>query len=102
MIELNKAKEALANGLAQYGLQTDIEIVDVKHGHVIVLGFSQDPNMPNVAHSLIKVERYMKAYLDVLQLELQCEALSDRNKRDAKSGRAIPKLVSARGIESLD
>lgn len=101
MINPRDAKIALEAGCATLGLQMSVEILEIKHGHVLVLDYDQDLKFPNFAHSMIRLERFMKTYMKVQELELQTLSMEDKNKRVKRSGREEEKLVSARNVESL-
>lgn len=102
MIDLNDAKAALNLAIERLKLQPDVEIVDIQHGHVLTLDFTQDPAFPDFAHHMIQIERAMKIFLGTRDLELICIALADKNKRDIKSGRVVATMISGRNIEKLD
>ena|SRR3990167_3353415 len=102
MLTLDKLQEALRAGCAEYGLQKEVEIIEVKHGSVVILDYTQNKNLPDFGDHMIKLERFMKHCLGATDLELQLESLEDKNRRDIKHGRAVAKMVNARNVESLE
>jgi hypothetical protein len=102
MLNLERVKEVLALGIEALKLQPTVEIVEQRHGHVFILAFDQAPDFPNFAHSMIKLERWMKKFLEVRDLELLCEDVDDINKRNTRSGRPSLKMVNARNVEKLE
>lgn len=101
-MDIESAQRALTIGCSTLGLQSTATVSEIKHGSVWVVAFDQDPAKPNFAYAMIKLERWLKAYTGNNMIELQCESLEDKNKRDVKSGRRAPAMVNARGIEALD
>lgn len=95
-----KAQEALTAGCEALGLQTDVILVEIKKATRWILAFDQAPDKPNFAYAMIRLERWLKDYLKNPNIELLCEGMDDKNKRDIKSGRKTT-LVSARNVESL-
>lgn len=97
-----EAQKLLDRGCAALGLQSDVKITEIKFSHVWVLAFDQDPTKPDFAWSLIKLERWLKVEADDPNIELQCEAIADKNKRHIRMGIDVHKGASLRGVESLD
>jgi hypothetical protein len=102
MLNLDKVKDVLAIALNAYALQPAVEIVEQRHGHVFILAFNQDPAFPDVGAHMIKLERWMKKFLEVKDLELLCEDIDDINKRNTRSGRPSLKMVNARNVDKLE
>lgn len=102
MTAIGEWQTVLTETLNMFDLQTDVQIVQIKPELRLILAYDQDPGKPNVANHLIKVERAMKVRTGNKMLELLCESATDKNRRDIKSGRIAPKMVSARNVESLD
>lgn len=101
MTNMEFAQDALDRGCDALGIQKSAKVVDIKKGYRWILAHTQDPAMPNFHLCMIKLERWIKAHMNVEYIELQLESLEDRNKRDIRSGRDI-KMVNARNVEKLD
>ena len=101
-MDIETARNALKVGCATFNLQPTITVAEIKHGTVWVLAFDQDPIYADVGRKMIVLERWLKKYTGENEIELQCEALADKNKRDIKSGRKAAPMVNARNVEQLD
>ncbi len=86
MLTLSRVQQSLCEVLGFMGLQKDVEVTAVENERVF-LDFDQDKNFPSLADNMIKIEKAMKLVLGVKHLDLRLISLSDRNKRDQKSGR---------------
>lgn len=96
------AEEVLVLGCQATGLQEDVKVLKIKDGWRWVLGYEQDPNKPDFVNGMIRLEVWIRKFLNT-DVDLLLEPLADKNKRDVKTGRAQPiKMVSERGIEKLD
>lgn len=87
MIKFETLKNALERGLIHFDLQRDVSLVEVKNETRLVLSVVQNPQYPPFGHAMIKLERWLKTFLDVEDLELQLESKEDRNRRVERSGR---------------
>ena len=101
-MDITDAQKALLAGCEAFNLQSTVVVSEIKHGHVWVLAFEQEPGMPVFHHTMIRLERWLKAYTGDSMIELQCESIDDKNKRDIKSGRKVAPMVNARNVEKLD
>ncbi len=96
MTNTERAQVALVEACKELGLQPSVKIVEIK-GERWILNYEQDLNYPRFDYAMIKLERVLRE-VTRSKVELMLEALTDKNKRDQKSGR----LVSARNVDSLD
>lgn len=101
-MDTETAQKALNVGCETFDLQTTVTVIEIKHGHVWVLAFDQEPGKLNFANTMIKLERWLKTYTSDNMIELQCESIDDKNRRDVKSGRKAAPMVNARNVETLD
>ena len=101
-LKLEEAQELLDRGCTALGLQPTVKIAQLKYGSVWVLAYDQDLQYPNFSWNMIDLERWLKAEAKTMNIELQCEALSDKNKRHLRMGIEVADGASLRGIESLD
>ncbi len=96
MTNIERAQIALIEACKELGLQANVRITEIK-GERWILTYEQDPNYPRFDYAMIKLERVLRE-VTRSKVELMLEALTDKNKRDLKSGR----LVSARNVDQLD
>lgn len=101
MTNLETSQKNLIDACSQLGLQTSVSLMAILPNGRWVLDFEQDPNFPNFSHGMIKLERKLKEMTGNDNIDLICEGIEDKNKRDVKTGRTN-KLVSARLVESLE
>jgi hypothetical protein len=102
MSQIEDAQKLLDRGCAALGLQTDVKVAQVRFGTVWVLAYDQAPDKPHFANAMIRLERWLKADSGNPNIELQCEAIEDKNKRHVRMGISVHKGASLRGVESLE
>lgn len=98
-MKMKLAQAALTSACSALGLQSDVEVLTIKHETVWILTYDQDPNKPHFGNAMIKLERFIKEMLGE-QVELQLEPSEDRNKRFQRTGRKLQTEV-LRGVESI-
>lgn len=86
----------------ELGLQQDVTILNIERAGRWTLAYTQNPEMPHFGNSMIALERLLKKKSGVVLIDLVLESLEDKNKRAKRMGQQEVKLVSMRGIESLD
>lgn len=86
----------------ELGLQQDVEILRMDKSGRWTLAYTQNPEMPHFGNNMITLERLLKKKSGVNLIDLVLESLEDKNKRAKRMGQQEVKLVSMRGIESLD
>ena len=101
-MDIEIARTALKVGCATFNLQPSVTVAEIKHGTVWVLAFDQDPSYADFGRKMIVLERWLKSYTGESNIELQCESIADKNRRDIKSGRRVAPMVNARNVETLD
>lgn len=97
-MDIKTANEALNEGCANFGLQQDVEVIEIKRGTRWVLSYEQSKELPDFGRAMIRLERWLKAKLNC-EIELVCETMPDRNRRTNK---VIEPEQQLRGVESLD
>ncbi len=92
----NRLEHASQNEAAKYslkvccellGLQTDVELIEVKENDRFVLQYEQDPTKPDFGKAMIRLETLMRQTMGVV-IDLRLEAKEDKNKRVERTGRA--------------
>lgn len=86
VLMVEAVQKVLDEGIAMYGLQKNVTVVEVRKDNRITLAYTRDPLFPEFHEHMIKLERYMKIALGT-NLYLVLESREDRNKRDAKTER---------------
>ncbi len=89
-LERTTQNEAAKHHLKQccqiLGLQTDVELIDVKDNDRFVLSYTQDPTKPDFGMNMIKLETLMRQTMNVV-VDLRLEPMADKNKRASRNGR---------------
>lgn len=81
-----RAQLAVTNACFYLGLQSDVQVVEVKDNDRFVLSYTQDQAKPDFAMNMIKLERLMRQTMGVV-VDLRLETKEDRNNRAKRNGR---------------
>lgn len=91
-IQFEQGKQKVLAGFNLYecckvlGLQTEVQIIDVKDNDRFILSYEQDPTKPEFSRNMIKLETLMRQTMGVV-IDLRLESKEDKNKRAGRNGR---------------
>ncbi len=84
--KLVAARNFLTATCEELGLQTNVEVVEIKNDTRLVLHYTQQTDKPNFGNAMIRLERRLRDKMH-FEVELQLEAIEDRNKRVERTQR---------------